>query len=29
MNFLLILGQFGPNEQGHGVINTMSPTAQG
>lgn len=29
MNFLLILGQFGPAERGHGVINTMSSTAQG
>lgn len=29
MNFLLILGQFGPAEQGHGMISTTSPTAQG
>lgn len=28
MNFLLILGLFGLAEQGHGVINTASPTAQ-
>lgn len=28
MNFLLILGLFGLAEQGHGVINTVSPTAQ-
>lgn len=28
MNFLLILGQFGPAEQGHGVINITNPTAQ-
>lgn len=29
MNFLLILGQFGPAEREQGVINTMSSTAQG